>query len=206
MTGIPGFGEAMEAVGWAIYDPEEGSVTLPNFAEYNTSGEARSIGAKTAAERQREYRERQKAKAESEAQTSCESVTESDVTRNATRDVTSDVTRNRREEKRREEIEPNGSIPPYPLGLDVEAWEQWVAYRKQIKKPLKPASMAAAQEAMLEFGAGQAEAVRQSIANGWQGLFAPKGAAAAKPVNRQGAVEARNRAVAAEWLASEGVA
>ena len=88
MVGIPGFGEAMEAVGWASYDADSCTVTLPNFNEYNTSGHDRTAQAKTAAERQREYRERKKSQ-------------ESDVTR----DVTSDVTRNRREEKSREEEE-----------------------------------------------------------------------------------------------------
>lgn len=83
MVGIPGFGDAMVAVGWAVFDEEELTVTLPNFNEYNTSGRERSASAKSGAERQREYRERQKSQ-------------ESDVTR--------DVTRNRREDKRREEL------------------------------------------------------------------------------------------------------
>jgi hypothetical protein len=90
MVGIPGFGAAMESVGWLHYDAEIHSVTLPNFNEYNTSGSTRSADAKTSARRQKEYRERKKA---------AEVTQESDVTR----DVTNDVTSNRREEKRREE-------------------------------------------------------------------------------------------------------
>ncbi|MBB3802027.1 hypothetical protein FHR47_002275 [Xanthomonas arboricola] len=86
MVGIPGFGEAMQFVGWADYDESDNSVSLPNFNEYNTSGAVRSAGAKTGAARQKEYRERKKLVG---------SVTESDVT--------SDVTSDRREEKRREE-------------------------------------------------------------------------------------------------------
>lgn len=90
MVGIPGFGDAMSQVGWLEYDAQDNSVTLPNFNEYNTSGDARSAGAKTSAQRQKEYRDRKKSQ-------------ESDVTR--------DVTRNRREEKRREESNtvPNGT-------------------------------------------------------------------------------------------------
>ena len=86
MVGIPGFGEAMELVGWVVFNEEECSVTLPNFTEYNTSGKERSATAKSNAERQQEYRDRKKQE-------------ENNVTRNAT----NNVTRNRREEERREE-------------------------------------------------------------------------------------------------------
>lgn len=76
-----------------------------------------------------------------------------------------------REEKRREEIEPEGSIPPTPDGLDLAAWGRWVEYRRQIKKPIKPASILSAQQALAKHGQHQAAVVEQSIANGWQGLF-----------------------------------
>lgn len=57
------------------------------------------------------------------------------------------------------------------FGLDVEAWERWLQYRKAIKKPLKPVSYEAAQKRLAAFGYQQAAVVEQSIANGWQGLF-----------------------------------
>lgn len=63
------------------------------------------------------------------------------------------------------------SIP----GLDVKAWAEWVAYRKDIGKALKPASLKAAAKQMAALGAGQAAAVQHSVANSYQGLFAPKG-------------------------------
>lgn len=104
MVGIPGFGEAMESVGWAEYDPDEDCVILPNFNEYNTCGRDRT--KKNNAERQRRYR--QKKKAES----------------NGDSDVTKDVTNNGREEKRREEIYPPnpraGARERFPM---TEAWE-----------------------------------------------------------------------------------
>ena len=64
-------------------------------------------------------------------------------------------------------------LPPLPVtaGLDVAAWDRWVRYRMDIRKPIKPASMQAAQEKLAGFGADQAAVVEQSIANGWQGLF-----------------------------------
>lgn len=62
-----------------------------------------------------------------------------------------------------------------PPGLDLIVWKRWEQYRTAIKKPLKPASIPAAQKAMAKFGAQQLEVVEQSIANGWQGLFELKG-------------------------------
>jgi hypothetical protein len=72
IAGIPGFGEAMEHVGWALYDDEKDAIILPNFTEWNTPAKDR-----TAAERQRRFREKRNGK----------------VTRDS----------NGREEKRREE-------------------------------------------------------------------------------------------------------
>lgn len=56
-------------------------------------------------------------------------------------------------------------------GLDVEAWDRWVAYRKAIRKPIKPVSEHAMQVKLARFGKDQAEVVGQSISNQWQGLF-----------------------------------
>ena len=56
-------------------------------------------------------------------------------------------------------------------GLDLEAWERWVAYRKAIRKPLKEVSFHAAALKLAKHGADQSEVVNQSISNQWQGLF-----------------------------------
>lgn len=55
--------------------------------------------------------------------------------------------------------------------LDEQAWERFVAYRKAIKKPIKPESETAAKLKLAKFGKDQAAVVDQSIANSWQGLF-----------------------------------
>lgn len=68
-------------------------------------------------------------------------------------------------------------LPPQPpLGLDVAVWDQWLQYRQQIHKPIKPASLQAAMDALAKYGDTQAAVVKQSIANGWTGLFPVKGA------------------------------
>jgi hypothetical protein len=58
-------------------------------------------------------------------------------------------------------------------GLNLEAWAAWVAYRKGIDKPIRPASIAAAAKKLAAYGPKQMAAVEHSIANGWQGLFDP---------------------------------
>lgn len=60
----------------------------------------------------------------------------------------------------------------------------WIEYRRAIKKPLKPPSIPAAMAKLAEFGEDQAEVVEQSIANGWQGLFALKNRPDESPVER----------------------
>jgi uncharacterized phage protein (TIGR02220 family) len=94
MAGVHGFGDAMLAVGW-LQITDDG-ILFPNFDEHNTVGKARqdkrSSGAKTSAQRTKEWRERKKQ-------------LELDVTRDETtsRDVSVTSQRDHREEKNREE-------------------------------------------------------------------------------------------------------
>lgn len=69
---------------------------------------------------------------------------------------------------------PDSAPDVFPQGLDVQSWERWLAYRKEIGKALRPASIPSAQQALVKHGDQQAAVVEQSIANGWQGLFAMK--------------------------------
>jgi uncharacterized protein YdaU (DUF1376 family) len=75
-------------------------------------------------------------------------------------------------------IKKKEKAPPFDLnaitGLDMATFEKWLGYRKEIGKALKPASIEAAAREMARFGAQQAAVVQQSIAQGWQGLFAIK--------------------------------
>ena len=86
LADIPGFGEAMQSVGWVV-ETKEGIVFPRFFEEFNVDP-ASEIAAKNA-ERQRRYREKK-------------GVT-SNVTNNVTRNVTRDAKSNAREEERREE-------------------------------------------------------------------------------------------------------
>jgi hypothetical protein len=62
-------------------------------------------------------------------------------------------------------------VEPPPAGLDLEAWNRWAAYKREIRKPIKPASLLAAQRKLAGFGSDQAAVVEQSVAQGWTGLF-----------------------------------
>lgn len=57
----------------------------------------------------------------------------------------------------------------------VEAWKDWVAYRKEKGQTLKPTTIKAQIETMKDWGAVDAVAsIRQSIRQGWQGIFEPR--------------------------------
>lgn len=157
---MPGFGDAMMFVGWAVKN--DSGLTFPRFFEEFNSEPVPS----KAAERQRRYRQKR--------------VTSQSATRNVTRDVVSNV----RIEKRREE-KINTPLPPL---LDFpefkKAWDEWLTYRKEIRKPLKPRSEQKQLKQLESMGGVAAVlAIENSIANSWQGLFTPKGVtvATAKP-------------------------
>jgi hypothetical protein len=70
-------------------------------------------------------------------------------------------------------------LPALPPALDVpevrEALGRWLAYRRQIRKTLKPASVEAAVKKLAGYGAaGAVQSIDESISNGWQGLFPPR--------------------------------
>lgn len=75
----------------------------------------------------------------------------------------------RGEEGRKEDA--RARVTPSVDGLDLLAWNVWSAYRIEIRRPLKQASIPAAQRKLAAYGAEQSAVVEQSIANGWQGLF-----------------------------------
>lgn len=67
-----------------------------------------------------------------------------------------------------------------PEWLSVSVWKSWVDYRRDLKKPIKSQQTVTQAINLLErckcSGYQPEEIINQSIANGWQGLFEPKGA------------------------------
>lgn len=80
-------------------------------------------------------------------------------------------------------------------GLDEAAWERWVAFRKAIRKPIKPVSEHAMKVKLVRYGSQQDAVVNQSIENQWQGLFdlkVSKPQPGEKPVKSDKQVAAEN--------------
>ncbi|MBC4781535.1 replication protein, partial [Klebsiella pneumoniae] len=73
-----------------------------------------------------------------------------------------------------------------PDWLSAEIWSSWVAYRRDLKKPIKSQQTVTQAINLLNRcrlnGYSPDEIINQSIANGWQGLFEPKGS---RPQRRQ---------------------
>ncbi|MBC4082894.1 replication protein [Klebsiella pneumoniae] len=80
----------------------------------------------------------------------------------------------------------DASAVQLPDWLSAEIWSSWVAYRRDLKKPIKSQQTVTQAINLLDRcrlnGYTPDEIINQSIANGWQGLFEPKGA---RPQRRQ---------------------
>ena len=71
------------------------------------------------------------------------------------------------------------ATPVFPQALSTpefaDAWKDWVAYRKERGQTLKPTTIKAQLATMQGWGSVDAvAAIRQSIMNGWQGIFEPR--------------------------------
>jgi len=71
-------------------------------------------------------------------------------------------------------------LPPIPVELDTPAfgiaWDEWIQYRKEIKKSLTPSSASQQLKTLAGWGVGAAIAsIEASVVSGWRGLFPPKG-------------------------------
>ncbi|MBP4004605.1 replication protein [Escherichia coli] len=72
----------------------------------------------------------------------------------------------------------DASAVKLPDWLSAEIWSSWVAYRRDLKKPIKSQQTVTQAIKLLDRcrlnGYTPDEIINQSIANGWQGLFEPK--------------------------------
>lgn len=87
---------------------------------------------------------------------------------------------NRREEEKKEKKKEktNGSLVDLPGWLNKPAWEEWIEFRKEIKKPLTTLGAKKCLAVLEAHQAQQKEIIDTSIARGWTGLFPPKEAKA----------------------------
>ena len=81
---------------------------------------------------------------------------------------------------------PPSPPPELPACIDPDAWAEWTAHRSEIKHPLTPTQTATQLRQLTTWndaGHDPNAILRQSIANGWRGLFEPKpsGTGGARP-------------------------
>jgi len=153
MAGVPGFGHAMGAVGWAEEDGE--GTYFPNFDEHNSVAKQRPTGgksAKTGAERTREWRQRK--------------LDTGDENGDVTGDVTVTSPCDTREEKRREDKEDMSRSPELAQAKEVLAHLNAIAGRsyRAVDSTLSPI------RARLQSGAtvDQCKAVIAAKAGEWK--------------------------------------
>jgi hypothetical protein len=150
LVGIKGLCEILPDDWLEVLDGDR--VKLPNYHIHNGStAKERSSNAL----RQQRFRDKQK----QNIVTSRNAVTLPDKTKIRPREEKEQEARNR----------ARGVT-----GLDLQAWESWVSYRAERKPAIKVISLVAAAEELARFGAEQAAVVKHSVAQGYQGLVAPK--------------------------------
>lgn len=72
-------------------------------------------------------------------------------------------------------LTPQGGKLPFSSDSFAEAWADWMQFRAELKKKLTPSTAKAQLKKLSDMGERDAIAsIRQSISNGWQGLFEPK--------------------------------
>jgi len=62
-----------------------------------------------------------------------------------------------------------------PQWLNKKAWTEWVQFRKELRKPLKPTTINRQLKFLEKHEENHAQILEQSIQNGWQGLFEGRG-------------------------------
>jgi hypothetical protein len=95
-----------------------------------------------------------------------------------------------------------------PAGIDPQVWGDWLAVRKAKRAgPVTPTVVQALERQAALGGMSAEDAVRACVECGWQNFNAQwyaertaKRGSSVVPINRQEAVEQRNRAAGDEWL------
>lgn len=211
-TGVPGIGAALCDVGWLADHPE--GVRIVGFEEHNgTSAKRRCTDAQAKAN---------KRKASEEAPEAVREMSARDADNAPTNNGQKTDNCGAREEKRREEKNSPSlrsgegaargkrkpANTPIPDGFAIsDRVTAWAIEKGHDNLPLHleafKAKVAAKGYQYVDWDSAFMEAIRED----WAKLRGANGARASPytPINRQEALEARNRAVADEWLREQGV-
>lgn len=155
-SGVPGFGDAMAYVEWAVEEESSGkhSIRLPKFLINNVPAGDRSKTSN--AERQRRYRERHS------------------VTCNAGSNVTRNVTVTHREEKKREEKKDKKTTPVGDLldGVDRQVAGDFTALRNKLRAPITKTALDGIRREAEKAGISLDRALAMCCERGWRGFKA----------------------------------
>jgi hypothetical protein len=189
LIGVAGFAESLAACGWLVVS--DTGLTLQKFERHN--GESAKSRAQTA---KRVATHRGNAKANAAVSAPSDDGNAASVTPALAR-----------EEKRREEKKgaKAPSVFDAPDWVPAEQWGAFVQMRKAMRNvPFTPAAakgVVADLQKLCDAGNDPAELLQTAVTNGWRTVYPPKTGAGS--LNKQEALEQRNRAAGAAWLAKE---
>lgn len=172
MLGWSGFCEAMPP-DWLVILPD-GRVKLPNFHEHNGSqARAKYLGNK----RQAEFKARKKSNGGALPGNDNVFTTRPDHPSKKEREAIASPKKEpssnaKRDLDRRRDALTEARLTP---GLNVAAWDEWLRYRTDIRKPFATGQLTRQAQAMVEGRSydQQAKAVKFTIDKGYQGLTDP---------------------------------
>lgn len=170
IVGWPGFSEAMQAIGWLDVIHGEG-IEMPRFDEHNGKSAKRRAND---SERKRNARKSDESPENVRTQSGQMSACQADK-------------KTTREEKNKTPPTPRKRVKgfdaaayPIPDWLPAESWQEWVKFRRETKHPLTETTCSKQIQQLWRWradGHKPGEILDQSVRNGWQGLFEPKGGA-----------------------------
>lgn len=170
ITFMAGFADALIQVGWLV--ESDGVLSLPNFERHNgKSSKKRAVTN----ERVTKIRElKRKGNAASVTQTDQKALPEEEEEEDKNTDLPLNPPRQKRASKK---FEPEAiALPDW---LPETLWNEWVQFRQALRKPIRTEQGANGAirelEKFRQQGFTPEQVIRHSIANEYQGLFAPKG-------------------------------
>jgi len=169
ITFMAGFADALIQVGWLV--ESDGVLSLPNFERHNgKSSKKRAVTN----ERVTKIRElKRKGNAASVTQTDQKALPEEEEEEDINTDLPLNPPRQKRASK---QFEPEAiALPDW---LPETLWNEWVQFRQALRKPIRTEQGANGAirelEKFRQQGFTPEQVIRHSIANEYQGLFAPK--------------------------------
>lgn len=170
ITFMAGFADALIQVGWLVEN--DGGLSLPNFERHNgKSSKKRAVTN----ERVTKIRElKRKGNAGSVTQTDQKALPEEEKEEDINTYLPLNPPRQKRASKK---FEPEAiELPDW---LPETLWHEWVQFRQALRKPIRTEQGANGAirelEKFRQQGFSPEQVIRHSIANEYQGLFAPKG-------------------------------